>query len=81
MLFSIALYGFHVYSVKEPISNFLLRSLCTVLYLHILPEMIDILGFGYAALVATGGIIGYIKAGKHDSVPFSLKVMNRWQCT
>ena len=26
--------------------------------------MIDILGFGYAALVAAGGIMGYVKAGK-----------------
>ena len=26
--------------------------------------MTDILGFGYAAVVAIGGIIGYVKAGK-----------------
>ena len=25
----------------------------------------DILGFGYAAVVATGGVIGYVKAGAY----------------
>lgn len=38
---------------------------------------VDWLGYGYAALITIGGIVGYVKAGKHlmrgtnDGVKFS----------
>jgi len=34
--------------------------------------MVDILGFGYAAVVAAGGIMGYVKAGSTMSLGMGL---------
>ncbi|XP_071965008.1 transmembrane protein 14C-like [Antedon mediterranea] len=34
--------------------------------------MTDILGFGYAALVAAGGVMGYVKAGSAMSLAMGL---------